>query len=163
MLIGILSDTHDERARTVAAVKRLKSEGAERLFHCGDLVESDIVADCSILPCYYVFGNNDSYSVPSIRVAISETAGAVSLEWGDEVELEGKRIAMTHGHFQKDVRRLLAANPNYLLTGHSHIAADWREGSTRRINPGALHRASKFTVALLNLEKDELRILEIPR
>jgi predicted phosphodiesterase len=36
----------------------------------------------------------------------------------------------------KDVRALLAAEPDYLFSGHSHIATDQREGKTRRINPG---------------------------
>jgi predicted phosphodiesterase len=62
-----------------------------------------------------------------------------------------------------DIRRLLAAQPDYLLSGHSHIASDARTGPTRRINPGALHRAAEFTVALLDLEEDILRFLAVPR
>jgi predicted phosphodiesterase len=62
-----------------------------------------------------------------------------------------------------DVRRLLVARPDYLLSGHSHYPADRRDGPTRRINPGALHRADEYTVALLGLESDELRFLTVPR
>jgi len=163
MRVGIFSDTHDQQERTRLAVQRLKAEGAEVLFHCGDLIEASMVATCAVIPCYFVFGNNDADSVPEIRKAIAEIDGAVCLEWGDEVELEGKRIAVTHGHLGAEYRRLLAADPDYLFTGHSHLADDWREGKTRRINPGALHRASTFSVALLNLEDDELRFLTIPR
>jgi predicted phosphodiesterase len=57
----------------------------------------------------------------------------------------------------------LIAEPDYLFTGHTHVAHDRYEGKTRLINPGALTRASRFTVALLNLETDELTSLEIPR
>ena len=163
MQIGIISDTHDERHRTAIAVERLQAEGAEVLFHCGDLVEANIVGDCALLPCYFVFGNNDVANVPEIQSAIAGFRGAVCLEWGGEVQLSGKRIAMTHGHRNAEIRRLLSASPDYLFSGHSHIAADWREGTTRRINPGALHRARRFSVALLNLENDELRFLEISR
>jgi putative phosphoesterase len=163
MRVGIISDTHDRQDRTRRAIQLLKAEGAEALFHCGDLIESAMVGVCAVMPCYFVFGNNDADSVPEIRKAIDEFADAVCLQWGGEVELAGKRIAMTHGHLQTDVRRLLAASPDYLFSGHSHIAADWRAGKTRRINPGALHRASSLTVALLNLENDELRFLVVPK
>jgi predicted phosphodiesterase len=61
-----------------------------------------------------------------------------------------------------DVRRLLAARPDYLLTGHSHLAGDRRDGPTRRINPGALHEADEFSVALLDLETDIVRFLAVP-
>jgi hypothetical protein len=69
---------------------------------------------------------------------------------------------VTHGHLYKEYRQLLDANPDYLLTGHSHVASDMRECATRFINPGALHRASSYTVALLNLADDSLRFLTVP-
>lgn len=162
MLLGILSDTHDRLARTQRAVERLQAEGVEALIHCGDLMGPEIVAACAVLPCWFVFGNNDSDNVPVLRQAMSE-ANAVCLEWGGEVMLGGKRIAVTHGHLLTDVRRLLLTQPDYLLSGHSHIPHDHRDGSTRRINPGALHRAAEYTVALLELETDTLSYFSIPR
>jgi hypothetical protein len=75
--------------------------------------------------------------------------------------LAGKRIAVTHGHMSSDVRRLLAARPDYLLSGHSHIAGQRWEGSTHRVNPGALHEADAFTVALLDLAADRVRFLTV--
>ena len=163
MRIGIISDSHNQYERTSLAVQQLKSIGAETLFHCGDLTLPAMVNSFGGLPCYFVFGNNDVHVVSEIRQAINEVAGAVCLEWGGEVQLGKKRLAMTHGHRYSEVSRLLATNPDYLFTGHSHLAADWREGATRRINPGALHRASSFTVALLDLEDDSLQFLTIPR
>jgi uncharacterized protein len=162
MLIGILSDTHNQMKRTAAAIQLLHSERAELFFHCGDLTDPDIVGICALLPCYFVFGNNDVYRGDEIQAAINQADGAVSLGWGGEVELAGKRIAVTHGHLIKEYRRLLATNPDYLFTGHSHVAADHREGVTRFINPGALHRAQEFTVALLNLANDNLKFLQVP-
>lgn len=161
MLIGIISDTHDQLIRTESAVRKLKAEGAEVLFHCGDVVRPHILAVCSAMPFYLVFGNNDS--APALGKAIQEIDTAVSLDWGGDVELAGKRIAMSHGHLPKEFRRLLAAEPDYMFSGHTHVAYDSREGKTRWINPGALHRASQYSVALLNLENDELRYLEVAR
>ena len=70
---------------------------------------------------------------------------------------------MVHGHMTVDVQRVLAQKPDYLLSGHSHIAGETLAGSVRCINPGALHRASEFTVALLDLESGELKFIEIER
>jgi putative phosphoesterase len=161
MRLGILSDTHDQLDRARRAIELLRAEGAEVLIHCGDLAGAEMVAACAVLPCYFTYGNWDADNVPDLQRAITE-AGGVCLAWGGEVTLAGKRVAVTHGHMHTDVRRLLAARPDYLLSGHSHITNDRRDGPTRRINPGALHEADVFTVALLDLETDELHFLTVP-
>ena len=162
MKVGILSDTHDAIGRTRFAVQLLKSEGANLLVHCGDFINADIVSECSLLPLYFVFGNNDSDTVPDLqRAAVKHHA--TCLGWGGEFMTDGKRIAVVHGHLTFDLRPLLQSRPEYLLSGHSHIRRDWCEGSTRRINPGALFRATEYTVALLDLVKDEVRFLTIPK
>src|SRR5689334_13658422 len=95
MKVGILSDTHDHVKRTARAVAMLRDEGAEALFHCGDLTTADIVYECAGLPGHYVFGNND-FDEDDLREAI-RLVGGVCLERGGEVTLAGKRIALTHG------------------------------------------------------------------
>jgi putative phosphoesterase len=161
MLIGILSDTHDQLARTKVAVAMLRNAGAEVLIHCGDLMGPEIVGACGGQPAYFVFGNNDD-DLPALQKAMDQV-GAICLGWAGEVSLANNRIAVAHGHVHADVTRLLATEPDYLLTGHSHVPADWRSGPTRCINPGALARAAQFTVVLLDLGTDELRFLTVPR
>ena len=161
MRLGILSDTHDELARTRLAIQLLRDEGANALVHCGDLASPPIVAACAVLPCWFVFGNHDADNVPSLQQA-AIASGAVCLGWAGEFELDGRLIAVAHGHMSYDIRRALASRPHYLLSGHSHIASDRRDGLVRRINPGALHEADQLTVALLDLQDDELRFLTIP-
>lgn len=158
MRVGILSDTHDHRKRTARAVARLRAEGAEALIHCGDLTTPEVVYECSPLPGYYVFGNND-FDEKGLRAAIAAIDG-VCLGWGDEITLAGKRIAVTHGHLVKEARRLLAAVPDYFLFGHTHVAHDG-EGRPRHINPGALHRAAEWTVATLDLDADRVQFFRI--
>ena len=154
MRIGILSDTHDHAKRTARAVARLIAEGAEVLVHCGDITGASVVQECAGLTCHYVFGNND-FDEPSLRRAITQTGG-VSLEEVAILDLGGRRVAVTHGHLGKVVRRLTDAEPDYLLFGHSHVPEDRRMGPTRWINPGALHRAEAWTVAILDTETDRL-------
>jgi len=161
MRVGILSDTHDRLARTIEAVQMLAAHGAEALIHCGDITGPNIVHACAGLPSYFVLGNNDD-DWPAVRQAMT-AIGATCLDWGGEMTLAGKRIAVTHGHMTKDVRRLLQAGPDYFCFGHSHIAEDRQEGRTRCINPGALHRASRYSVALLDLASNDLKYLSIER
>ncbi len=161
MRLGILSDTHDEMTRTRVAVDLLRAEGAEVLIHCGDLASPAVLTLCAVLPCYFVFGNHDADNVPALQRAALES-GAVCLGWGGVVELVSKRVGVVHGHLTTDVRRVLGAQPDYLLSGHSHIASDRQVGPVRRINPGALHRADTFTVAMLDLVADALRFLQVP-
>lgn len=158
--VGLISDTHNQVERTQSAVELLQNEGAELLIHCGDFTSTEIVTICAVIPLYFVFGNNDSDT--DLEWAAEQT-GAVSLGWGGEITVADKRIAVTHGHRESDVRSLLASQPDYLLSGHSHMADVSLSGVTRRINPGALFRARDYTVALLGIETDNLRFLEIAR
>ena len=160
MKVGILSDTHDELERTIQAVSLLKTCDAEVLVHCGDLSIPEIVEACAILPFYFVFGNHDADVVPELKAA-AEKCGAICLGWGGEFTAADKRIAVTHGHMTMDLRPLIEKNPDYLFTGHSHEQKDWYEGTTRRINPGALFRADEYSVAWLDLAADQVEFLTI--
>ena len=161
MLLGIMSDTHDQVRRAAGAAALLAAEGAEALIHCGDLTSPEVVhAVAEAGPtCSYVLGNND-FELEAIARAIRSTGGN-DLGWAGEVTMAGKRIAVTHGHLAGEFRRLLRSLPDYLLFGHSHQPLDERDGPIRRINPGALHRAREWTVALLDLDADSVRFLRV--
>jgi putative phosphoesterase len=159
--IGILSDTHDQVDRTRDAVNLLRARGADVIVHCGDLTGPDIVAECAVLPLYFAFGNRDCDLVHLLQNAATEH-GATCLGWGGEFTVAKKRIAVVHGHLTMDLRPLLDANPDYLLSGHSPIAGDWYDGVTRRINPGALAEADEYSVAILDLETDVVQFFPVP-
>jgi putative phosphoesterase len=159
MLIGILSDTHDQVARTKAAVKLLVDSGAEALIHCGDITIPEVVYELAPLPSYFVFGNCDE-ELDRLRRAITAIAGTC-LERGSLIELGGGRLAVTHGDSRRELERLESQEPDYLFSGHTHLALDERRGPTRYINPGALHRAATWTVALLDCSSDRLEMLLI--
>ncbi|SIO58782.1 hypothetical protein SAMN05444166_5808 [Singulisphaera sp. GP187] len=159
MRVGILSDTHDRVERTQRAVRLLIAQGVDALIHCGDLTNREVVEECSALPCYYVFGNNDFDESELCRSMT--LGGGVCLGKGGEFTLAGRRIAVTHGDSTREIRRLAALGPDYLLFGHTHVPADEKHGPTRYINPGALHRAPTWTVARLDLDSDELVHLDV--
>ncbi len=159
MKIGILSDTHDQVERTAEAVAALIKAGAEILIHCGDITEPAIVLECAGLPTTYVFGNND-YDHDKLRRAIAGVGGTC-LGKGGTITVEGRTIAVTHGDSGREISRLAESNPDYFLSGHTHNADDERRGTTRWINPGALHRAKPWSVAVLDLATDHLEFLTV--
>ena len=162
MRIGILADTHGALPQTRVAVTMLRDAGAEALIHCGDLNTEEIVESCSVLPLYFVFGNHDSDMVGRLRTA-AQKYNAVCLEWGGEIELAGRRIAVTHGHLKSEREPLQEAGPDFLLTGHTHQSASWHEDGIHRINPGALFRAKEYSVAVLDLPSGGLEFLHVPK
>jgi len=161
MRLGILSDTHDELVRTRLAVQLPRDAGAEALIHCGDLASPQIVEALSVMPSWFVLGNHDADMVPAHQRA-AFAFGVVCLGWGDIVEVGGHRVGVVHGHMAIDVRRVLAEQPTFLLSGHTHFASDTMVDGVRRINPGALHRADEFTVAVLDLVTGRLQRLVVP-
>jgi putative phosphoesterase len=159
MRLGILSDTHDRVERTRAGVGLLVEAGAEVLFHCGDITVPDVVYELAALPSHFVFGNCD-FDLGALREAIA-AIGGTCLERGGLVELDGHRLALTHGDSAQELARLESQRPDYLFSGHTHKAMDVVRGTTRYINPGALHRAPNWTVALLDCRTGELQTLRI--
>ena len=160
MKVGIISDTHDQIRRTTAALALLVEAGASAFIHCGDITVPRVVYEFTSRPSYFVLGNCD-YDVSGLRRAI-KGMGGTCLGDGGLITIEGRRLAITHGHLDREFLRLEAMEPDYLLTGHTHCGDDHRRGSIRCINPGALQRASPYTVALLDLRTDELSFLVVP-
>ncbi len=160
MRLGVLSDTHNELARTRRAVQMLRDAGTEALVHCGDLASPPIVQAIAVLPAWFVFGNHDSDMVPALQQAAVEF-GPICLGWGSVIEVGGKRIGVAHGHMTADVQRVLANRPEFLLSGHSHFPSDEVVRGVRRINPGALHRADEFTVTVLELASGHSQVLHV--
>ena len=149
MRIGVLSDTHGRIDRTQEAVRMLESLEVEAVLHCGDIGSAEIVRMLARWPAHYVFGNVDDPD--SLRAAIAE-AGASCYEWFGSLEWEGRRIALLHGD---DVRRLRETTASgqwdLVCHGHTHVAAIRREGPTRIVNPGALHRTTSPSIAVVEL------------
>jgi putative phosphoesterase len=159
MRIGILSDTHGRLPAAKAAMELLVSAGCETFIHCGDVGSCDILDLLAGLPSYFVFGNTD-YDGEALR-QYSQTIGVRCLGSGGVIRLEKKKLAVTHGDDAEKLRAILADEPDYLFTGHTHIAKDIRQGKTRWINPGALQRAAVKSVAVLDLTNDRLEFLQV--
>ncbi|MDP9174542.1 MAG: YfcE family phosphodiesterase [Planctomycetota bacterium] len=161
MLIGILSDTHDNLAAAAAGMAVLRGAGAEFFIHCGDVGSEQILDLLAGAKSMFVWGNND-YD----RAELARYAADLEIKCGDnygEVEIDGKKIVVTHGDEPRMLARAMAPQAcDYLLMGHTHVPRDERVGGLRIINPGALHRAARKTVAVLDPRRDLLRLLTVP-
>jgi uncharacterized protein len=160
MLLGVLSDTHDRYDMMAAAVRALQERGAAYFIHCGDVCAPNMLDHLAGLKSAFVWGNCDWD-----RAGLQHYADAIGVAcygaMGD-LEIAGKKIALLHGDDRPTFDRTLKAQAHdYLFHGHTHVRRDERVGKTRVINPGALHRASEKTVALLDLAEDRLEYLRI--
>lgn len=165
--IGVLSDSHGRHARTARAVAALRSAGAQRLIHLGDLEDPDLLEallvagpDGAPIPVDFVAGNMDD---PGELASAAKRLGLAFHHPVGEIVIGGRRIAFTHGDRPAEVARILATRPDYLLHGHTHRAFDGSIEGVRTINPGALHRAASHTVVLLDPASGEARSIEIDR
>lgn len=167
-LIGLLSDSHGQSRRTGLAVKLLVEAGAELLIHLGDIESMEVIealihqldATGQIYPpVHLVFGNVDWNSDE-----LGRYAAALGMKVDHPVGtllLEGRRLIFLHGHDTRNLEAALTEGADYLIHGHTHKKRDERIGQTRLINPGALQRAAEYSVALLDLNADDLRFLRV--
>ncbi len=165
--IGLLSDSHGRAATTRKGVSALLDQGVDVLLHLGDIGTVDVIDALAVnvpgtdqqIEAHVVFGNTDWDA---------EALGAYAQDLGITVDhpvgrlaLGGGELVFCHGHLSRDMEQALAEHVKYLCHGHTHRTMDERAGDTRVINPGALFRASDYTVALLDTDADALRFLRV--
>ena len=156
--LGILSDSHGQVERTRRAIELLQASGASEFIHCGDVELEQVIDLFAGLKAHLTFGNCDPAGVLGRYTA---HLGMDAQHPTGEVMIDGKRIAFTHGDNGRAVSSILSDRPDFLLHGHTHERRDEMVQGVRVINPGALHRAHPFTVALLVPATGELRFLEV--
>ena len=154
MKIGVLSDTHGRLEIIQSAIRLLCEREAKLILHCGDIDSPAAVRLFTQVPTHFVFGNWDLRPA-ALQRAVGEIGGTLHDGHG-RLEVAGKRLAWLHGHVRGERQRLEASGQfDFLFYGHSHKAEAHRSGRTLVMNPGALHRASIKTVALVDLVTGE--------
>ncbi|MEM1211640.1 MAG: metallophosphoesterase family protein [Planctomycetota bacterium] len=165
--IGLLSDSHGRTQTTLRAVDLLLDQGIDVLLHLGDVGSVEVVDALAVegvtdrpVDSRLVFGNTD-WDIPAMS-QYAQTLGIAVDHPAGRIELDGKRLAFCHGHVEADMEDALRDGVDYLCHGHTHRCSDERRGQTRVINPGALFRASRYTVAVLDTQTDEVAVHEVP-
>lgn len=156
--IEIVSDSHGDVKRLEAAMALGARHGVEIIVHCGDIGAAaciDVLGEGKA-HVYAVLGNVDTDKselfAAARRCGLHLSADAVV------IPLEGGRTAAaTHGHNKQLLDQLIGQGQHaYVFHGHTHRIRDERQGGTRVINPGALHRCQGPgpTVAILDTAAD---------
>jgi len=151
MLIGIVSDTHDDLAAVEAAIDLFESAGVDAIVHCGDFVApfsvtpfdiggSEGVAEDDAPAFYAVRGNNDGeWAVESTVESFGEylgEAGTLSFASGEGDAVD---VAVTHGTSPVVVDALVdCGDYDYVFHGHTHAHGVEERDGTVRVNPGGM-------------------------
>lgn len=160
MLIGVISDTHDNMNALKKAVDYYIERQISLVLHAGDFVAPFTAREFRRLNCKLigVFGNNDGDKL----LLTKQYTGFGELHDGiHQLELNGKMIVITH---YPDIAQTLAARGAYdvVIYGHTH-RAEIREGKPLMINPGEccgwLEGVS--TIAVLDLELMRAELIKL--
>lgn len=161
MLVGILSDSHGRFVAVREALQIFDRMGVGHIIHCGDVGGTEVFDELVGRPCTFVWGNTDDVDAGVIQFL--QTVGIpIPTKIPTTLELDGKSLAVFHGHEPEFAATLRNPRFDYILHGHTHEPCDERQGPTRIINPGALHRARRKTVATLDAAADEVIFHELP-
>jgi uncharacterized protein len=148
MIIGVVSDTHGHVEHARQAARMLESQEVVVVLHCGDVGSAAIVPLFATWPTHFVLGNVDGGNLAS---AI-EGAGKICHGRFGSLELGGVRIALVHGDDQKKLQEAIVGGTFDLVChGHTHVPRVEKIGKTLVLNPGALYRASRHTIAVVEL------------
>ncbi|MGB1124422.1 MAG: metallophosphoesterase family protein [Phycisphaeraceae bacterium] len=165
--LGLLSDTHGRAETARDAVDLLLEHGADMLIHLGDVGSAEVIDTLAAthpstgqqIESHLVFGNCDWEAQSLSRYA--QDLGVIVHDPAGDIVVDNKRLIFTHGHFGHVLQHAVETGSDYLLHGHTHEKRDETIGQTRVINPGALHRAKRHTVALLTPGTGQLQVLEV--
>ena len=170
MLIGIISDTHDNARNLLKAVELFNKKKVGLVIHCGDWVSPFMPDFCDKLNCKIisVFGNNEGDIFRFLKRNEKE-------RWNIEFEIEcvemnidGKKIAAYHGH-SKPLLQSLIKSQDYdaVLSGHNHKASIEKKGKTLHINPGSISGvcesklSDEITVAIYDTKTNNAKIISL--
>lgn len=164
MKIGVLSDSHDRLEAIELAVARFNQEGVQHVFHAGDLISPFTARSFKPLEAklHIVWGNNDGD-----KMLLKEKFEAMNaIVHGNfmDTELDGRRIAMTHGTHVAITRALVRCKEyDMVITGHTHKPEIKEEGKTLIVNPGAAsgYLSKEKTVVIVDLELMKAKLIHL--
>ena len=129
MRILIVSDTHRQNDNYFTVIENVGR--IDMVIHCGDAEGSEYaLQQAAGCPLYIVAGNNDFFSDLSREL---------------ELEIEGRRVLITHGHYyyvsngiEKIKEEALSRHYDIVMFGHTHRPLVKFQDGLTIINPGSL-------------------------
>lgn len=164
MLIGIISDSHDNLPKIDAAVAKLNSLGVGLVLHAGDYCSPFAVLRFQGLQSKLigVLGNNDAEK--ELLKTKFETLGHELRRRYSSVELGGLRIGLIHGDEQTLLDDIIRSQAyDLVVSGHIHSVMQARTGRTISLNLGEVcsYLSGKATIATFDTLNHQVEILNI--
>lgn len=165
LIIGLISDTHDNLPMVEKAVKKLNEANVELVLHAGDYVAAFTIPRFKELKAKLigVFGNNDG-DHEFLKRRTTEFRNMELRGNFAEIVVDNLKIALLHGTEKELLNALIDSQGfDFIVHGHTHGAEAYRKGKTLVVNPGEVcgYLTGKSTIALLDTSKREARIVEI--
>jgi hypothetical protein len=164
MLVGVISDTHDNLPIIDKAIERLNREKVSLVLHAGDYVSPFVIPRFRALNARLigVLGNNDG-DHEMLKKQFKDSANCELHGKFAIVEVENFRIALLHGNETELLNALIDCEGfDVLVHGHTH-APVVRRGKILVVNPGEVcgYLTGKPTYALLDTQNRDAKILQI--
>ena len=165
MLIGIMSDTHDDIVQTKKAVATFNQKKVEHVLHAGDIISPFMIDTLNELaaPLTGVFGNNDGDRMLLEKKFGMLPSTKISGTFA-RIDLGGMRIGLVHGNDRELLETLMTCGSlDLLVYGHTHRPEIRKEGTLLVVNPGEVygHLTGRSTVALVDTVTRSGEIVDI--
>ena len=164
MLVGIISDSHDNLPKIEAAVARLNDTGVELVLHAGDYCSPFAALRFRGLKpkLIGVFGNNDAER--DLLKTKFESLGHEVKSRFLSLEIDEVRIGLLHGD-EENLLEDLARSQSYdlIISGHTHSISNLQRGRTVCLNPGEIcgYLNGRATIATFETSTRAIEILDI--
>lgn len=173
MIVGIISDTHDNLLGLKKAIQIFKDKKIEMLIHCGDWVSPftfeffDKEMRQLNIPVKSAVGNNPG---DTKRTMMSNVNMHNPIEWPKTVtlklDIEEKKAIVYHGDDYELLGALIDCQKyDIIFTGHTHRPRNEVVGRTLVLNPGSTSYAcegkiiKKASIAIYNSETNKAEII----
>jgi len=168
MLIGVISDSHDDTESIERAMEIFQRIGVDEVIHLGDLISPFALIPIlnSGIPFRILRGNNDS----EVLVALMSTSeGGIYHPSPVELEINGKKLLIFHGFGEKDLTKFVAISLarsgrfDFILYGHTHEVHVEEVNGTFIVNPGEAcgKLTGRRTIATVDTEEKKIEILDL--
>jgi len=171
MIVGIMSDTHDNLPLVDKAVNRLLDEKVELVLHAGDYVSPFVIPHFKPFKGKFIgiFGNNDG-DHEFLKRRFAEFGLEIRGVFA-EVKIDNVRIALLHGGEpggapgpSELLKSLIDAECyDVLIHGHVHEAKAYKKGKMMIINPGEVcgYLTNKPSIAVLDTKTLDAKIIPL--
>jgi len=164
LLLGIISDSHDNLPKIDTAVAKLNASGVDLVLHAGDYCAPFAALGFRGLNSKLigVFGNNDAER--DLLKAKFESLGHEVRSRFLSMEIDGLRIGLLHGD-EENLLEDLAGSQSYdlIISGHTHSISKLQSARTTRLNPGEIcgYLSGRATIATFDTSTRKIEILDI--